>query len=123
MTATALMAMAATFNLICSGNSVTTSAVPNSKAEISKFRTIYRVDLDQRRYCQDECERTRSFSIVTNNELVFQYLDGPEGFFLDVTVSREDGGYSVTIQSPSSSGFKVGTCTKAPFTGFPTRKF
>lgn len=125
MTATALMAMAATFNLVCSGTSwqvIGTGA--NSKTNFKEFTTTYRVDLDSRRWCQDECKQTQAFFSIDANELVFSHLDIPEeNAYGDVSVNRESGAYTVTSKWLVSSTIKGGTCVRAPFTGFPSRKF
>lgn len=120
MTATALMAVAATFNLVCTGTHVQTkngSVVPETQ-----FSHAYRVDLDSGRYCLAACKQTHPIFQVTDTQLLFTRIER-DAILIEVRVSRESGFYSAITNSPSSSGWSQGTCTKEPFTGFPARKF
>lgn len=125
MTAATFIAMAATFNLICSGESVTTRGTGSSaETEFSEFETTYRVDLTERRWCRDKCERTFAFAAITPTELIFDDMDIPsEKAYNHVTVNRESGSYSVVAGWIFGTVMKTGYCTKAPFEGFPSRKF
>lgn len=120
MTAAALMAVAATFNLVCTGTHVQTkngSVVPDTQ-----FSHAYRVDLDSGRYCLAACKQTHPIFQVTDTQLLFTRIER-DAILIEVRVSRESGFYSAITNSPSGSGWSQGTCTKEPFTGFPARKF
>lgn len=120
MTATALMAVAAAFNLVCSGTHL---QIENGKALPEKQIThSFRVDLESGRYCRESCEQTHPLYDVSATQIVFTRLEH-NSILVDVRVSRESGFYSAISNSPSGSGWTQGTCTRAPFTGFPSRKF
>lgn len=124
MTAAAMMAMAATFNLVCSGDGMTVAGqAPNAKTTMSEFHTVYRIDLATRRYCVDKCESTETFDAITQTELVFKYVDESKAFSSYIKVNRESGSYLSTITMGQFANMKTGKCVPAPFTGFPTRKF
>ena len=124
MTFAATVAMAATFNLVCSGTGFTVvGSGSNAKTTDNEFSTIYRVDLDSRRYCFDKCESTSQLEAVTDTELVFKYVEESETFSSYVTVNRESGAYLSAIKMGAMSSMRAGNCVPAPFTGFPNRKF
>jgi hypothetical protein len=120
MTATTLFAVAAAFNLVCTGTHVQTknsSVVPDAP-----FSHTYRVDLNNGRYCLATCEQTHPIFQTTDTKIIFTRLE-QDSILIEVSVSRETGFYNAISNSPSGSGWSQGTCTKAPFTGFPARKF
>jgi nitrate reductase NapAB chaperone NapD len=124
MSAAALMAMAATFNLVCSGSGLTViGAEPNTKTTEKDFNLVYRIDLDSRRYCIDKCESTSKLEAVTSTELVFKFVNESETFSSYVKVNRESGAYLSTFKMGQVTSMQFGKCVPAPFTGFPTRKF
>ncbi|QUM74595.1 hypothetical protein [Sphingopyxis granuli] len=120
MTTTAFLAMAATFNLVCTGTHVQTKN--NSVVPDTQFTHAFRVDLDSGRYCRASCEQTLPIFQVTDTQIVFTRLER-DAILIEVRVSRESGFYSAISNSPSGTGWSQGTCTKEPFTGFPARKF
>ena len=112
--------MAAAFNLVCTGTHVQTkngAVVPDTQ-----FTHAFRVDLDRRRYCREDCKQTHPIYQVTDTKIVFTRLE-QDSILIEVSVSRESGFYNAISNSPTGSGWSQGTCTKAPFTGFPERKF
>lgn len=124
MTVAALMAMAATFNLVCSGDGMTVAGqAPNAKTTMTEFNTVYRIDLANRRYCVDKCESTEAFDAITQTELVFKFVDESKTFSSYIKVNRESGNYFSTITMGQFTSMRTGKCVPAPFTGFPARKF
>lgn len=120
MTVAAMMATAAVFNLVCSG---THNQIEKGKALPDKpFIHTYRVDLGSGRYCLADCKQTQPIYQVTDTQIQFVRLER-DGILVDVSVSRESGFYNSISNAPSGSGWSQGTCTRAPFTGFPLRKF
>lgn len=124
MTVAAIMAVAATFNLVCSGSGFSVvGSGPNAKTTDDNFTMTYRVDLDGRRYCFEKCESTSRLEAVTDTEIVFKSVNGSETLSSYVEVNRESGAYLSTIKMGSVSSMRIGKCVVAPFTGFPSRKF
>ena len=124
MTVAALMAMAATFNLVCSGSGLTVVGDgPTAKTTDDPFTMVYRIDLDTRRYCFDKCESTSQLEAVTDTELVFKQLNESERLWSHVKVNRESGAYFAQFRMGQLFSMRSGKCVPAPFTGFPARKF
>lgn len=112
--------MAATFNLVCTGTHVQItrgSVVPDTQ-----FTHTFRVDLDRGRYCREDCQQTLPIFQVTDTKIVFTRIE-QDSILIEVSVSRENGFYNAISNSPAGSGWSQGSCTTAPFAGFPARKF
>jgi hypothetical protein len=106
MLAFALQAVAA-FNLVCS----VTATAGTSRA---RSTLILRVDLERWRWCISECRTTQPLVSVTETEIWFTSSRH---------VSRETGRYFDYNALPSGDFRAEGTCERAPFTGFPQRRF
>lgn len=122
MTFSLALAAAAAFNLVCPVTQ--TAYVPgNPKPFETKFTHIIRVDLDARRFCEAECEETMPIASILEEDIVFRGSDrATSGTF--EAVNRESGKYFFNaLYGPGSMTFRAGTCSVAPFTGFPARKF
>lgn len=118
-----LVAAAATFDLICSGQQVSTDMTGRHS---EPYRTEYRIDLDAKKWCDGACTGLRDFASITPTELrlVDNNTDTPHmrSFFTDI-IDRRTGTH--TVLSSSGAGMATvlmeshGTCERAPFTGFP----
>ena len=121
-------AMTATFNLVCSGTAWHSSELLGPKENERTFEFVYRVDLASRRYCVGACTSTAPINKITDTQIIFDLEERAE---LDDTlryVSRETGKYwdrERHFLPPKSLlvDMAEGTCERAPFTGFPARKF
>lgn len=123
MTLTLVMAIAATFNLVCTGNE-TTGRMSSNRAtdEKTSFTEVYRVDLLNNRWCSDVCRDTKAIKLVDDTHINLQSgsYAGVESF---LTISRETGDYFYMFRTNSAFRTRSGSCERAPFTGFPERKF
>jgi len=119
------LAAAATFNLVCSGTATTTGSLssPSSKP----WSQTFRIDLDQKRWCDGDCRDTGPIADVSATKLILENKDtnSPGGRITSFTaIDRETGAYQSSLiiklihSRPSVDEWK-GACTLAPFTGFP----
>lgn len=115
------------FNLICNVSIVADDGVRMNAVE------VYRVDLEARRYCFDECRSTLPIAAVSETEITLQNdpPGSPEGEMVTV-ISRESGAYRsrasqpLVTRPPPNEAIEIitsGQCQPAPFTGFPRRRF
>lgn len=119
-----LLALAA-FNLVCTG---TQMSAPNlaegSKLTNEPFREVYRVNLDSRRWCRDECAQTWALAGLSDTiisvEDASDYAATPVTFS---TVNRESGIYRTLHRDAVSIVMRRGSCKRASFSGLPARKF
>jgi hypothetical protein len=117
-------AVAATFNLICSGTSETRT-VDGTSTE--SYRYEYRFDLTQNKWCDGECRETRNILRVSPTRIVLTDQDIETSERRDMSfeqINRETGEhYSSSIYRNGISRMlreSRGHCEPAPFTGFPT---
>ncbi|WP_313536473.1 hypothetical protein [Sphingomonas sp.] len=119
-----LQAVAA-FNLVCTGNSVS-GRIDDFKTFEAKspFKREIRVDLERMRWCDDECTATRPIKSFTETGIVFD-LKEEAGLETWHMVNRESGSYILRVRGSEINYVRMdtGSCERAPFTGFPTRKF
>lgn len=117
-------AAAATFNLICSGTLTTESFYSK---ESKPYRYEYRIDLEQKKWCSEDCKVIREIADVQPTRLV---LEPPQDVntvtekkFSSGYIDRETGRHSVFASSGRRADIIMlnweGQCEKAPFTGFP----
>lgn len=123
MSLASALAAAASFNLVCIGTMETTDAA--GKRE-QPYRVEYRVDLDARLWCQDECNET--FNVITSDEtdLVLQYGPYRHAGRDSITMNRQSG-YHLALRTdagPNGAVWKKweGRCEPAPFTPIPQRR-
>jgi hypothetical protein len=115
--------VAAAFNLVCSGMT-TESFGPGKESSQKPFHRVYRVDLESRRWCADDCPVTLPITIVTPQEIqlgeppVFVPGDGAA-----TTLDRETGRIVRALGGKGHAIIDFGECEKAPFTPFPKPKF
>ena len=124
MLALALQAVAA-FNLVCTGTMIMGSAAHEYEPLEGRFTTTIRVDLTSRRWCDGECRETAPLVRVTPTEIVFAELRPGGGSPSGGThsVNRESGAYLYASRAGPVFLSHTGTCRRAPFTGFPARRF
>jgi hypothetical protein len=123
----AIATASSAFNLICTGMDDRQDKapalgghqpVPSTNAP---FREVYRVDLHQRRWCAGECRTTRGLYSVTPDTITFEFERTPP--YSHAFVSRETGKYVRQAYFGTVESFRWGSCKRAPFTGFPMRRF
>lgn len=115
------------FNLVCTGSSVTTES---GRLQLGPrpMSIVYRIDLDANRFCSHSCESTRPIGSVTYGDIVLQdEIARVGGEVIYRKVSRESGSYYGSLETKVGRKVKsvimVATCERAPFSGFPVRKF
>ena len=118
-----ILLLAATFNLVCNGP-MTTDFGDGKLSETVQQTTEFRVDLDKKRYCQDECNLTSPIEAVYETQIVFQNtLNEQEKSGTRMFVNRESGGLYADTMIGKFRVIRIGTCERSEFTGFPTKRF
>ena len=109
----------AAFNLVCVGTQT------DYTSSESPMRLVLRIDLDQRRFCFDDCESTLAIASVSDTEIILQDepMQGPWRARILRRVNRESGAYYASVGTDQIYIRGHGTCETAPFTGFPARRF
>lgn len=121
----AAAASGATFNLNCTGT-YTWGKMLSKPEQETQITVTYRVDLDSGRWCSGECKTTAQFYRVTDTQIVFRLSEDKEvGTDTITTVNRESGEYldRDRLLFANLVFMTIGTCERAPFTGFPERLF
>src|SRR5688572_22029831 len=109
MTLSASAAALAAFNLICTGTLTSNMGVRPSA-------TTYRVDLDLRRYCFDDCTETHPIRAVTDREIIFHDAQYPNGNKHRRVVNRESGRMFDHVVLGKIEMTTDAICKSAPFT-------
>jgi hypothetical protein len=118
----------AAFNLVCTGTGVTGLFQPGSvqiqQKKEEPFTAILRVDLDSKRWCSGECETTQPIFSVEPTRIIFR-KDSDSDLQADTITfaNRESGYYFDRNRVGQFLSMNIGSCEKAPFSGFPERKF
>ena len=112
------LAVSAAFNLQCLG---TETALSRSDQLVDQsFEREYRIDLDQRRWCDRACDVTRPFSRVEPTMLVLEDRDG----VVTTELNRETGELSIVdVAADGGVSTVLAQCEVRPFSGFPRVKF
>ena len=123
MSSTFILALAAAFNLICTGANTNGKMLDMSKKP-SQVQTVLRVDLDNKRWCSGDCGSTAAIEEVTDTHIIF-YRKDEKNFDDFMFVNRETGDYMQRYRSWLFDHVNLtqGACEKSEFTGFPKRKF
>ncbi|WP_158014121.1 hypothetical protein [Sphingomonas sanxanigenens] len=122
---TSAAAAAMTFNLICTGALAVTS-FEGTKSE--SYRDEYRVDLNTNQWCEGECKAHHPIVSVQPAQITLEDKKGSGTTEASVSnfINRETGQHHVLVSSGYRRSLIVmkyeGTCTPAPFTGFPDFK-
>ena len=118
-----LLILAATtlpFNLVCTGL-ISESA---TRFRSKPIRSEYRLDLNQGIFCRDDCDQIQQIFSVTDLTITLENVRWGEGpsTVVQTVINRESGEYNRLFRSGVGGFVEVGTCERAPFTGFPERK-
>jgi hypothetical protein len=116
-------AAALAFNLICTGTRTTHSF---GRDESEQYQIVYRIDLGQKRYCEDDCKGLFDIVEVAPRTITLESKGErarPGGDYSLTLVSRETGehyGVASSGRVPNWVYVKwAGRCERQPFTGFP----
>ena|SRR5579859_8176645 len=113
--ATVVAAVAMAFDLVCSGTTTDSSVLETPHKE-TPFHRVYHIDLDNPRWCADECPAINPILSVTQQEI--ELLGGAD----DETVFNRETNRIVRFLGPGDAIIESGTCKTAPFTQFPKPK-
>lgn len=108
------------FNLICSGTMRTGPvglALPEQDGE--PFTITYRIDVDGRRWCSDDCTEIEQLDSIFEGQIVLRDQHDDEGSDV-VTIFPAARRFTDTEIEGSVATLRSGTCEPTPFTGFPT---
>jgi hypothetical protein len=119
--------VAAAFNLVCTGTQYIgeTGLARRQPDGRYSFRIIYRIDLESRRWCSNDCRSTAPLVRVTDTQITFEEQADEAGDAV-TTVNRESGEFLDRRRAFGPGGFvsmQTGICARAPFTSFPARRF
>lgn len=114
------------FNLVCTGTQKTMSMAPD---EIVSYTDVYRIDLDNKKWCEAECKAVHDIASVQPTVIVLaeSKVDTPsERSMVLHSIDRETGAHSFT-STYSNPRYRLqsllirstGQCQRAPFSGFP----
>lgn len=82
------LALAATFNLVCSG----TSYIGGIKKENqSQYNETFRISLDSGRWCYGACKTTSNIFGVNDTQILLKIEDDKEGNDTMISLNRENG--------------------------------
>ena len=107
------------FNLICSGTMRTGPvglALPEADGE--PFSITYRIDVDGRRWCSDECDDVEQLALIFEGQIVLRDQHDPDGSDV-VTIFPAQRRFTDTEIEGNVATLRSGTCDPGPFTGFP----
>ena len=111
---------ALTFDLDCAGPERAGPlglALPESEAR--PWQTSYRIDLDQRRWCSDDCVQTEAVGGIVLARILLRDRHGPEGSHV-IIFDPATGLLTDTLNRGDRMVLRHARCTRAPFTGFPS---
>lgn len=117
------IAVAAAFNLLCTGDERTAefqngSIVTKSR---TKYTSAYRIDLDKRRWCAGDCTQTAAIIEISDSSI--SLVNTKEPFETLLNLNRETGEMIYRLRIGDVVTLRMGQCERAPFSGFPTPKF
>ena len=111
----AALALAATFNLLCTGTRTTHE--DREPPRIEPFSETYRIDLAAGRWCKGACKETTAIRSHDAKSILLEDFS-PTNLFTHI--DRETGAiYRTARLTVSEEGF----CEPRPFSGFPPRRF
>lgn len=108
------------FNLWCEG-----TETKMSKAGLQEIRytRLYRINLENGRYCDGDCATTQVLSKVDPYRITFYEGYGPTGYGSEKSINRENGELvEMAIRADGTSGV-LAKCERRPFSGFPQQQF
>jgi hypothetical protein len=118
MIATALQ-IGLAFNLICSGTTRSGPvglALPEQNGE--PFTITYRIDVDGRRWCSDDCGEVEPLASIVEGQIVLRDQHDPDGSNV-VTIFPAMRRFTDTSIEGDVATLRSGSCDAEPFTGFP----
>ena len=119
----AFLQTVAAFNLVCSG---TTGTIDMERpfapmADPNPVSITYRIDLQEGRWCSNDCTSTKPIYQVTSTQIVLEYSeDAPDHFHW---LERETGRFVNRLTLFPRMLMTRGECTRSDFTGFPPLRF
>lgn len=111
--------LAVVFDLVCSGTQRTGPiglALPEADGE--PVSVTYRIDLDSRSWCSDDCAARETVSSVFEGVIVLRDEHDTGGSNV-VMVTPATGRFTDTRIEGDSATLTSGTCAPARFSGFP----
>lgn len=118
------IAAAAAFNLVCAGHQEARGVM---FSEDKDYSTVFRVDLDQGKWCEGDCKRVNDIVRVEPSTIVLRDIskgDHPRTYRESETLDRVTGKHSRWVANKEGRDpFDVtwkGQCQLQPFTGFGT---
>ena len=117
----ALLPVIAAFNLVCSGtlrSGPVGLALPEEDGEA--FTITYRIDLDSRRWCSDDCGDTETLDSVVGGQILLRDRHDADGSHV-VTIFPAEGRFTDTLIEGDRATLRSGTCVPESFTGFPLK--
>ena len=108
------------FDLWCDGTETKTS-----KAGLQEihFTRLYRINLENGRYCDGDCATTQVLAKVDQYRITFYDSYGPTGFGSERSINRENGEFVEMAVRPDGTNGVLAKCERRPFSGFPQRQF
>lgn len=116
---TAALQAALAFNLVCTGTERAGPlglAIPDSAA--IPFEATYRVDLELRRWCSDDCTGTEALGGIVLGQILLRDRHSPEGSHV-IIFDPATGGFTDTLNHNDRMVLRHATCRREAFTGFP----
>lgn len=115
----AALQAAVAFNMICTGMLRTGPigmALPEETGE--PFTVEYRIDLDARRWCADDCADSEALASVTDGVIVLRERYDEDGSSV-IMLHPRSGRFSDTLIEGNNATLRSGICAPAEFSGFP----
>ena len=112
--------LAIVFDLVCSGSQRTGPvglALPEADGE--PVSVTYRIDLDSRTWCSDDCAARETVSSVFEGVIVLRDDHDSEGSNV-VMINPGTGRFTDTRIEGDTATLTSGTCAAARFSGFPS---
>ena len=120
------LAVASAFNLLCTGTVyIHDIDDPYSPPDTQQVTETYRIDLDEGRWCRDECASTISIAKVEPTVITLQDITIPTSHVQSytITIYRETGLLFSKLVLRGVESRTIEQCEVRPFGGFPPRRF
>ena len=115
----AALQAALAFNLACTGTELAGPLGLSRPDQVpASFAITYRVDLDLRRWCSGECERTEELGDVLFTHILLRDRTSPSGRHV-IDFDPATGRLTDTLTDGDRQVLRQGTCTREAFSGFP----
>ena len=116
----AALQAALAFNLACTGTERAGPlglSIPDREA--STFAIVYRVDMDLRHWCSDACSQTEAIASVAFGHILLRDRSAPSGRHV-IDFDPATGRLTDTLTHGNRQVLRHATCTRQPFSGFPS---